>query len=92
MAADAFLFTDRVGGPIRQSNWYFRVYRPVLRATLPQQYHHVTFHDLRHTCAAYLIEHGFHPKVIQQQMRHSTDHDDDGRLRAPVPRRSGRGR
>jgi integrase len=72
MPADAFVFTDRRGGPFRQSNWYFRVYKPVLTATLAPEYHGVTFHDLRHTCAAYLIEHGFHPKVIQQQMRHST--------------------
>jgi integrase len=72
MAADAFLFTDRAGGPFRQSNWYFRVYKPVLVATLPPEYHDFTFHDLRHTCAAYLIEMGFHPKVIQQQMRHTS--------------------
>jgi integrase len=72
MSEDAFLFTDTFGGPIRQSNWYFRVYKPVLKATLAPAYHGVTFHDLRHTCAAYMIERGFHPKVIQQQMRHSS--------------------
>lgn len=72
MPANAFLFTDRRGGPFRQSNWYLRVYRPTLHATLAPEYHGVTFHDLRHTCAAYLIEMGFHPKVIQQQMRHTS--------------------
>lgn len=72
MADDAFIFTDLAGGPIRQSNWYPRVYKPTLRTTLAPAYHAVTFHDLRHTCAAYLIEKNIHPKVIQQQMRHST--------------------
>ena len=72
MAADAFLFTDSFGGPMRQSNWYLRTYKPTLVKTLSAEYHGVTFHDLRHTCAAYMIEHGFHPKVIQMQMRHST--------------------
>ncbi len=67
---DSFVFTDTEGGAMRQTNWYGRVYRPTLRRTLPEDYHGFTFHDLRHTCAAYMIEHGFHPKVIQQQMRH----------------------
>ena len=30
------------------------------------------WHALRHTCAAMLIDGGAHPKVVQQQMRHST--------------------
>lgn len=72
MAADAFLFTSESGGPIRHKNWYVRFHRPTLKAALPPQYHKVTFHDLRHTCAAYMIERGFHPKVIQQQLRHSS--------------------
>ena len=29
-------------------------------------------HDLRHTCAALLIDQGESPKFIQQQMRHAT--------------------
>ncbi|MBM3278073.1 MAG: site-specific integrase, partial [Candidatus Handelsmanbacteria bacterium] len=33
---------------------------------------HVRFHDLRHTCAALLIDQGAHPKVIQEQMRHTS--------------------
>ncbi len=30
------------------------------------------FHDLRHTCAALKIEGGAHPKIIQQQLGHSS--------------------
>jgi integrase len=67
----SFIFTDSQGGPIRQSNWYLRVYKPAIKS-LPPEYHGTTFHDLRHTCAAYMIEAGFHPKVIQQQMQHSS--------------------
>jgi integrase len=33
---------------------------------------HFRFHDLRHTCAALLIDHGAHPKLVQQQLRHSS--------------------
>jgi integrase len=95
--ADSFIFRDSNGGPMRQGNWYKRVFTPAARATFPDRTREaeqraiaktkaagkpdltkrqlqsicpVRFHDLRHTCASYMIEHGLHPKVIQQQMRH----------------------
>ena len=30
------------------------------------------FHDLRHTCAALMIDQGAHAKAIQERMRHSS--------------------
>lgn len=73
MAQDAFLFTDESGcWPIRHTNFYRRVFKPTLEASLPPTYHGLNFHGLRHTCAAYLIDEGFHPQVIKVQMRHST--------------------
>jgi integrase len=65
-----FIFGDSQGGAMRHGNWYKRVYTPTLKATLAPEWHEVVFHDLRHTCASYLIGKGVHPKVIQIQMRH----------------------
>jgi len=47
------------------------------------------YHDLRHTCAAWMIDSGAHPKTIQEQMRHATIQttlDTYGHL---MPQRSG---
>jgi integrase len=47
-----------------------RVWLPALRAArLPSD---MRIHDLRHTCAALLIEQGAHPKVIQEQLGHAS--------------------
>lgn len=58
---DGFLFTDSDGGPIRHTNWYKRTFKPLAS---------VRFHDLRHSCAALLIEQGAHPAAIQQHLGH----------------------
>ena len=58
----SFLFTDFDGGPIRHTNWYKRTFKPLAGAT--------RFHDLRHTCAALLIDQGAHPAAIQQHLGH----------------------
>jgi integrase len=67
---DAFVFTAPRGGPLRHHNFYKRLFCPALaRAGLPEQ---IRFHDLRHTCAALLIEQGAHPKAIQVHLGHSS--------------------
>ena len=46
-----------------------RIWTPLLgRAALPS----MRLHDLRHTCAALLIDQGESPKYVQQQLRHSS--------------------
>jgi integrase len=42
----------------------------VLVYVLPPAKHGLRFHDLRHTCAALLIDAGAHPKAIQEHLGH----------------------
>ena len=65
-----FVFTSSRGGPLRQSNFYARSFKPaVLRAGLPEE---TRFHDLRHTYAAILIAEGAHPRAIMERLGHSS--------------------
>jgi hypothetical protein len=67
---DSLVFTNAEGGPLRNSNFRSRVWRPALAAAgLPED---LRIHDLRHTCAALLIAQGAHPKAIQAQLGHSS--------------------
>jgi integrase len=65
-----FVFTNSRGGPMRQSNFYARQFKPaVLRLGLPEA---TRFHDLRHSYAAMLIAEGAHPRAIMERLGHST--------------------
>lgn len=67
---DEFLFTAPMGGPLRRDLLFKRFIRPAISAAgLPQG---LRLHDLRHTCAALLIELGAHPKAIQERLGHSS--------------------
>jgi integrase len=69
-ARSEFVFTTKNGRPIRRSNFRQRVWRPAVnKAGLDIR---LRFHDLRHTCAALLIEQGAHPKEIQARLGHSS--------------------
>ncbi len=64
------LFEAPDGGPIRHHNWYNRFFkRAAAHAGLPAG---LRFHDLRHTCAAFLIQLGAHPRAIMERLGHST--------------------
>ncbi len=64
------IFTSANGGPIRQSNFYRRHFKPAVKAAgLPDGFR---FHDLRHTCAALLIGQGAHPRAIMERLGHSS--------------------
>lgn len=63
-----FVFTGPDGGLLRESNFRKRQWKPAVeRAGLEP----LTFHDLRHTCAAILIEQGAHPLEIQRRLGHA---------------------
>ena len=67
-----FLFTAPGGGPLRHHNFYRRHFKPGLAsAGLPD---HVRFHDLRHTCAALLInaDPPAHPLAVMKRLGHSS--------------------
>jgi integrase len=70
VSPDAHLFTSPDGGPLRQSNFYRRTFKPAVRAAgLPDG---LRFHDLRHTCAALLIAQGAHPRALMERLGHSS--------------------
>jgi len=61
-----FIFA-KPDGRLWEARMLHRVWSDLLdEAGLP----HFRFHDLRHTCAALLIDQGAHPKIVQEQMRH----------------------
>lgn len=66
---DALVFTAGNGSPLRISNFYPRVFRPAADSVgLPR----LRFHDLRHTCVAFLIAAGAHPRAIMERLGHSS--------------------
>jgi integrase len=67
---DDYVFTAPRGGPLRRDLLFKRILRPAIEtANLPQG---LRLHDLRHSCAALLIELGAHPKAIQERLGHSS--------------------
>jgi integrase len=67
---DDYVFTAPRGGPLRRDLLFKRFLRPAIEAAnLPSN---LRLHDLRHSCAALLIELGAHPKAIQERLGHSS--------------------
>ena len=69
---EAFVFTAPDGGTLRHHNFMARHFRPaVSRARLPER---LRFHDLRHTCAALLInaDPPAHPLAVMKRLGHSS--------------------
>jgi hypothetical protein len=69
---DDFVFTAPGGGPLRHHNFYRRHFKPAVAAaglSTP-----VRFHDLRHTCAALLInaDPPAHPLAVMKRLGHSS--------------------
>lgn len=63
------LFTTSTGGAINPSNLRQKdIARLLKEARLP----HISFHDLRHTCATLLLAQGTHPKYAQELLGHAT--------------------
>lgn len=62
-----FVFAGPQGGVIREENFRKRVWNPAVgRASLAP----LTFHDLRHTHAAWLIRDGVQPLALQRRLGH----------------------
>ncbi|HEX2063260.1 MAG TPA: tyrosine-type recombinase/integrase [Acidimicrobiales bacterium] len=68
--ANDLVFAAPEGGPLQHRVFYRRYFRPAIEAAgLPAA---VRFHDLRHTCAAFLIAQGAHPRAIMERLGHSS--------------------
>lgn len=65
---ESFIFTTPAGDAVRHNLFYKRVFRPAAAATFPGRA--LRFHDLRHTCAAWLIAAGAHPLQIKLRLGH----------------------
>jgi integrase len=65
-----FLFTNRAGGPVRGNGFHDRVWQPaVTRAKLDPR---PRVHDLRHTCASWMVLAGVPLPVVQQHLGHES--------------------
>jgi len=63
-----FVFSDEVGGFIKEWNLRKQSFLPLLkRAGLPI----IRFHDLRHTAATLMMGQGVHPKIVSEMLGHS---------------------
>ena len=74
----AYVFCDTKGGPLRESNFTRRVFKPMLKRAnelltlenkIPNSFR---FHDLRHTHATFLLRAVVHPKIVSERLGHAT--------------------
>ena len=69
---DDLVFTDQLGGVLRNSNWRSRVFRPALakcRQTDPS-FPSITPNDLRHTAASLAVSAHANVKALQRMLGH----------------------
>lgn len=67
--ADALVFVDTSGGPLRNSNWRHRVWKPACAASgMPEG---LRIHDLRHTAASLAVSAGANVKAVQRVLGHA---------------------
>ena len=63
----SFVFTTLTGTPFDPRNVYRHFQRALKRAGLPSK----RIHDLRHTCASFLLAQDVHPRVVMEILGHS---------------------
>jgi integrase len=68
-SAQDLVFVAKRGGPIRESRFARRHFKPLLRSTgLPD----IRLYDLRHTAATLSLAAGVSPKVVSEQLGHAS--------------------
>ncbi len=71
-APDDFVFVKPNGGPLHQSDYYLRVWAPLMCAIGEKGIASFRFHDLRHTHVAWLIAGGAPLPHIQARLGHES--------------------
>jgi integrase len=61
------VFPSERGTPLEPTSLLLQFAALLKRADLP----HVRFHDLRHTCASFLVAEKVHPRVAKEILRHA---------------------
>ena len=64
---ESYVFADTDGGPLHPE----RVYQAFKRALRKHQMPAIPLHGLRHTWATIALQHGVHPRVVQERLGHS---------------------
>jgi integrase len=70
--ADDFVFTSPTGRPIHHSDYYERVWTPLIAAVSARGIAPFRFHDLRHTHVAWLVAGGVPLPHIQARLGHES--------------------
>ena len=63
-----YVFVDELGQPYHPQSIYAMFIRACKRADVPA----IRLHDLRHTMATLSLQAGVHPKIVQEQLGHSS--------------------
>ena len=69
---DEYVFAAPDSGPLNYGTFYSGYFRKAVVDVLPAHLHALRFHDLRHTYASMLVEHGAHPKEMAELLGHSS--------------------
>ncbi len=69
---DDYVFAAHDGGPLNYGTFYSGYFKKAVEAVLPAHLKALRFHDLRHTYASMLVEHGAHPKEMAELLGHSS--------------------
>ncbi|MGB2557786.1 tyrosine-type recombinase/integrase [Cellulosimicrobium cellulans] len=69
---EAFVFTNQAGSPWTRSRFHEGVWQPAVRAAQPQLRKKPRVHDMRHTCAAWLLRAGASMYTVQKYLGHES--------------------
>jgi integrase len=66
---DCLVFTTERGAPVRQTNFYRRIYKPAVREVAPAK-SALRFHDLRHTAASLALSVAPNLHMVKERLGH----------------------